>query len=1274
MAFTAEQLAAGSGGLALPEAERYLRQWGERYAEVFSVEQAIRQREILAALTPAVPVAVIVTVPADGALACTVVAYDYPALFSLITGLLGAAGFNIISGDVFTSVPAPPAPERRPRRISRDAMKAARRYIIDHFRGRCGDVDPQGHWASRLREQLQGIVGRLETGRADEAVRARHLVYEQVAGRMAAFSDRSEAMLYPVEIEVSNEGPFTRLLVRSQDTPFFLYSLANALALRGITIERVTISTTETGQVADCIEVLDARGRKIEDPRHLDELRFSVALTKQFTYCLGSAHDPYAALTRFERLADEIVHAPDRGRWQDQFSQPGALQDLARILGASDFLWEDFLRAQYETLLPLLQRRAGEAAPAVSATALHARLERALAGCRTYADQREALNAWKDREILDIDLQHILSDDPDVRRLAEPLTRVAEAVVEAAVGLVGAHLAARHGTPRTVGGLPTSVAVCGLGKLGGVALGYASDIELLFVYADNGHTDGPEPLSNAEYFDRLVQEANAFVTARREGVFQIDLRLRPYGKAGPLACSLDNFCRYYGPGGAALSYERLALVRLRAVAGDRDLGARLERLRDQFIYESATISIPELQELRERQVSEKVSGSRANAKFSPGALVDLEYCVQMLQVQHGGVHHAVRTPRIHEALGALSQVGVLSAEESERLTQAYYFLRRLINALRMLRGNALDLFLPDPGTLEYHHLARRMGYHRRQELDVGRQLFADFETETAVVRRFVHRHFGRAAMAGGGPGNVVDLLLSDSPPPEQTARILGRMGLRNPHRALTNLRLLAGAPGRNDDFLRLAVLAGDVLQLTADPDMALNNWQRFVEPLPDPARHYADLLLQPRRLEVLLGVMATSQFLADALVRHPDTMAWATDPEVLNCEYGVAELSADLARVLDEAGQSHEDHLNTVRRFRRRHILRIGIRDLFLKLPVRRITAELADLAETILDWSLGDAFRRLAATSPAPPPAAHLCVLAFGKCGGRELNYSSDLDLVGVYRERCPAAPGDVQFYGKALETVRADLMGHTAEGFVYRVDFRLRPYGRSGPLAVSTPAAVRYYGSAAALWEIQALLKARPVAGNRDVGRALLAELQPILTQSIAPDLLVSSIRRLRGKALHTHVRPGAVDIKTGTGGLRDIEFLVQALQLVYARVAPEIITPGTQDAVDALVQAGILTPGAGQDLQESYAFLRRVEHFLQLLEDRQTHALPEGGAARDALARRVLGPDRTGTDLATALQTVMARIAAQFAAGLGRLEAAGTGTRPDRPSDPPTPPSAP
>ena len=219
--------------------------------------------------------------------------------------------------------------------------------------------------------------------------------------------------------------------------------------------------------------------------------------------------------------------------------------------------------------------------------------------------------------------------------LSSRLTALAGAVIRAALDLAYRETTSRHGIPRTVANLTSDYAVFGLGKLGGAALGYASDIEILFVFDDNGQTDGNEKISNAEFYEKTFRAAASLIEAKREGIFEVDLRLRPHGQAGPVAVSLMSFCTYFGPDGEARSYERLALVRLRFIGGNRSLGNQVERLRDEFIYNSRGIDLAELRALREKQLAEKGGDRRPNAKFSPGALVDLEYTVQILQLTYG---------------------------------------------------------------------------------------------------------------------------------------------------------------------------------------------------------------------------------------------------------------------------------------------------------------------------------------------------------------------------------------------------------------------------------------------------------------------------------------------------------------------------------------------------------------------------------------------------------------------------------------------------------------
>lgn len=1241
----------------------HLSRLDDNYFAVFSRPQILRHLQALGRLRQDHPVEVIFEAGAEGQTACTVLAFDYAGEFSLITGLLSALGFNILSGDVFTYARARAEETVVPRRrtkVSADQALLKRRKIIDRFCGTITHHLPLEDWQREFERQLQTIISLLEAGNAERQAEARHKVNELVAGRLAELDLNSLPVLYPVSMEIDNREGYTHLRVLAQDTPAFLYALSTALALQGVSIERVRIRTVR-GQVEDEMDVLDATGRPLtRGSAALDRIRLAVLLTKQFTYFVSHAPAPYAALCRFEQMVEAVLSGQERGQWVEMLSNPQTLQDLARLLGTSDFVWEDFIRLQYESLLPLLQPHVAGHRFARPSAEQEADLQKQLSGESSLEELCRRLNAFKDSELFLIDLDHILKPAAPLdfatgmRSFAEALTGLAELALRAAAGIVRGHLQRRFGAPRTVAGLEARWALFGLGKFGGVAMGYASDIEVLFVYSDSGHTDGPEVVTNAEYFDHFVRMLSEVIKAKREGIFHVDTRLRPYGQSGPMACSLESFCRYYGPGGAAQAYERLALTRLRAVGGNAELGAQVERLRDEFVYAHFPVKIEELRDLRERQLAEKAAPDRYNAKFSPGALVDLEYDVQILQVMHGGSFPRLRTPRIHEALSALAELGVLTPDESQRLAAAYYFLRQLINGLRMLRGSARDLFLPPSGSDEFAHLARRMGYSRGGELEPEQQLRVDFETHTAIVRTFIERHFGRKAMPGALLANVADLVLARAVPAGVRDRILLKAGFREPARASVNLGKLAGGAepsARQEMFARLAVLACDFLQQDADPDMALNNWERFVQALPEATGHFQLLSSQPRRLEILLSIFSSSQFLSDTLIRNPEFLDWVTSSAVLHASRPRAVIEADLRAFLanppGRASLTPEERLNGLRCFRRREILRIGTRDICLHAPIREITSALSDLAEGSIRAALGWAWETVGVAQGPERQywENRFCILSFGKLGGRELNYSSDVDLLGLCAD---PAPGDLavgsrkeplELFARLLQHLRENLSAHLEEGHAYRVDFRLRPYGAAGHLVYTVSNLADYYANKAAPWEIQALLKARPVAGNEALGAAWLEKIRPIFSRTQPLSRITSSIETLRSMAVKG-VAAGD-DVKTGLGGIRDIEFLAQGLQLIHAPRQSELLAGNTLLALEFLKTHRLLPEAVSDQLQADYTFLRRVEHTLQIFEDRQIHALPKSAEARRALARRVLGLNATAEEFTAELTACQKRV---------------------------------
>jgi glutamate-ammonia-ligase adenylyltransferase len=431
--------------------------------------------------------------------------------------------------------------------------------------------------------------------------------------------------------------------------------------------------------------------------------------------------------------------------------------------------------------------------------------------------------------------------------------------------------------------------------------------------------------------------------------------------------------------------------------------------------------------------------------------------------------------------------------------------------------------------------------------------------------------------------------------------------------------------------------------------MALNNWERFLHVLPDPRAHLRQMLSQPMRLEILLSIFSASQFLADTLVREPSLLDAIGRPEVVRAARSAESIREELSR-LSSGIAGRDEWQNTVRRFRRREILRIGARDICLGIPTQRIMEELSDLADAVI----GAALERLQAGSAAGTSGVTdgvtdgFCIIAFGKLGGRELNYSSDVDLLGLFADGAGAEPEEAA--ARLMEALRADLSSHTVEGYAYRVDLRLRPYGSAGQLVFSLEALSDYYAHTAVLWELQALLKARAVAGNLAVGQAFLASVRGLLTAPHPHDEVADSIDRLRRQALRAlsrSVLPTTTDIKTGLGGLRDVEFLVQGLMLVHAREHPGILRGGTLPGLRALGEAGILDPSDVEQLSDDYLFLRRVEHFLQIHEDRQTHSLPRDPSQLRALARLMLGSGASEAQLVKALAERFERVQAAWLA---------------------------
>lgn len=1178
----------------------------------------------------------------------TIVAYDYPGEFSLLCGLLGAFGLNISSGEIYTSkenssaasrIEAETAQERRRRlrrrsyggRFAASSEQNSRRIILDTFRGRL-----QGHTASELEERLTTefthLYDLIAQGSHFDEVKQR--VNSMVAEAIARTPVPEHAALNPIEVtDDRSAAGGTQLRIVSEDTPFFLYALSTAFVLHDVSVERVEIHTRDQ-RIEDRFLLARANGEAL-DRELLDHLKLSALFTKQFTFFLDHAPDPYTALLRFESLLTDMLDSHRRGNLTPLLLNDKVLADLARLLGASDYLWEDFIRRQSDNLIPLLANDSDSHMYSTDPSQLSAKLRAALKEEDDYPSKVQALNRFKDQENYRIDLDHILRKDLDFFFLSSRLTALAELVVETALELAWGELQQRYGVPRTVAGIQVPYAVFGLGKMGGEALGYASDIELLFTYSDVGRTDGNDSIENTEFFERFFTEAVSCIQAKREGIFQIDLRLRPHGNAGPVAASLAQFITYYR--NEAHSYEKLALVRMRYLCGDVTLGQQVLRIRDDLVYAGDSIDLAELADLRHLQIQEKSEPGRLNAKFSPGGLVDLEYSVQILQIRYGRSNVGLRQPGVHAALRILSETGTISATEAEHLVSAYRFLRTVINGLRMLRGNARDLFLPAVDSPEYAHLAGRCGYRTGADLSAARQLHLDFETKTATVRSFVEIQLEGRLLPRDAVGTVADLILTPTPARQRYLPVLSQANFKDETRALANIDALSGTGEQRYAFATLSILAWDTIQHCPDPDMALNNWERFVSQMNSPKDHFDRLLQQPKRLEILVAIFAGSQFLADTLIRNPGFFDYVTDPALVAATRTRKQLKSELEQLTADV-KNHDERLRLTRVFRRREILRIGTRDICLHAELSDVCRDLSNLADTLLAFLLDAIWLER-------PPAEQnrskdFVILAFGKLGGRELNYSSDIDLLGVYR---PEGTGpdlhsdrEERLFSKIMQRLRADLSDFTADGYLYRVDLRLRPFGNSGPLVYRCETLLRYYRSSAGLWEHQALLKLRPVAGELELGWEFLRDVRPLMAEAGRSAKLAENIRFMRETSV-SELPPEEWNIKSGIGGIRDIEFAVQFLQMRALYSDDAFHNGNTLHAIELLASKGLLGRRHAATLTRHYVFLRRIEHFLQVLHDRQVHTLPSEGAERDALAMRASTQIGAGETLSSYVHSI-------------------------------------
>src|SRR5437867_401374 len=932
---------------------------------------------------------------------------------------------------------------------------------------------------------------------------------------------------------------------------------------------------------------------------------------------LAESPDPDMALNNLERLAaqgDRVALFRLLG------SHPGALHLIARLGGTSQFL-ADTLR-RHPTLFPWLLE--GRTMRQWHGDELAAALEQTTSAFERLDARWNALRRFKYRQLLRIGSRDLLGD-ADLTVTTEELSRLADVCLEGAWRWAEERLRERFGVPRGAEGAPTGLAVIGMGKLGGDELNYSSDIDLVFVYGEDGETSGGSEggLPNGDYFAAVARDiVAALESVTEEGyAFRVDLRLRPEGRMGGIILSLDGYQTYLTE--RAELWERQALIKARFSAGDAQVADRFfELIRPVVFRPGLDPDIVAAVRGMKRQIDRSLSGKgveRRHVKLGRGGIREVEFLVQALQLLYSGDDPWLRERNSLRAIFRLTERGYLSQSLGRFLGDALVFLRTVEHRLQIVDEFQTHTLPEDPVALG--RLARRLG----STLPPAAARRA-FEAEYRRVTDGVHQAFADFFAAPPEPKEAV--------PRVPTYTALKATGFVDPDRARQNLRLvLEGRPlVPYVEPMRRAVRAMfpvllDALWQSPDPDEALNQFERFVAAA-GPRTAYLELLAdRPDLLTNLVKLCARGELLTQLLVTQPELLGALASPANFAAHKRRRNFRRELAPVFaPRLGRA--ERKDGLRQIKQAQELGITWRMLLGVTDAERFSLELTALADAAVAAAWQMALEEDAAESGVPCDEAGAmipaAIIGIGKFGGRELTTGSDLDLFVVYaRPGWTDGPARVEahvFHDRAVEALSALLGDITSAGIVFPVDLRLRPGSKGSGFATSLDAVERYYREWADPWERQTLTRARLVGGDPGLGRVLRKQLDALVYGPTAPPPDLKELRALRERMEKELGKesPGRLHVKFGRGGLVDVEFITQALQMLHGPRLPAIRRANTERALSAIKSAGLLPAEDCDALGAHYRFLRRVSAGLRLFGARPADTLEPAGPLPGRLAK--------------------------------------------------------
>ncbi len=946
------------------------------------------------------------------------------------------------------------------------------------------------------------------------------------------------------------------------------------------------------------------------------------------------SHPPFFERQRGEMFFEDLLRAcAGEARLADLHDillQRDRLRDfLISIMGVSPFLRGIMLRQ------PGILRDCLFAPVDSHVDDLCAGLGHNMAGCTSFDQAMTLLRVFKQQTALSIALYDIAGVRP-LEWLLERITAAADCAVREAVSFLFRHKQAELYPDEPVRGDPAASSgyfVLAMGKQGGFELNYSSDIDLIVLY-DTDRVNLPTSGDVGSFFVRLTRDLVKLLNERTADgyVYRTDLRLRPDPGATQLAISSEAALVYYESFGQ--NWERAAMIKARIVAGDRVAGQDFLSRIGPYIWRKY-LDFATLNDIHamKRQIHAfrghgEIAVAGHNIKLGRGGIREIEFFVQTQQLIAGGRQPALRGRRTLTSLESLQEYGWISKQAAEEMSAAYVFLRHVEHRLQMIADERTQTLPEDEN--ELLRLARFAGFDNSD----------DFAAELMGHLGHVQKHYGALfedRPDGRAAGQAVDLVFTGEDHHPATITNLQQMGYGDGARVIAIVREWHRARyGATRSQRARELLTGlipillEEMAATRDPDAALLAFDRFLKKLPAGVQLFSLLHAHPQLLRLLAEIMGSAPRLAHALSRQPRLLDAVLDPSFFGPLPGREEMDQAFEQALAET-VDYSDILDRVRIVGREQGFLIGVRVLTDTIRPEQAGQSWADLAASALSVLQGAVDREMY------PAHGHFdsggaCILAMGKVGGREMTASSDLDLIVIYETdadeplssggRTPLGP--VQYYNRWTQRLMTAISAPTPEGILYEVDLRLRPSGNAGPLATGFESFSLYQHEKAWTWEHMALTRGRVVSGPPVLRQKVETLIRDILCRQRDAHTVARDVVEMRQRIWTEKGSENIWDIKQVRGGLVDLEFIAQTLQLVHAHEFPHCLDQNTAEALRKLAGCGVLEGGDAEMLIDGAWLLHVLTQILRLCYDRkfEVSSAPEG--LKNLLVRAADSPD--------------------------------------------------